>query len=186
MTLSLIARLSTVAVLLGGAALNAQIPKDNDVWKMRCNVLASAEQGIEAGKIPAPLLTATRGVPASKFITFALDRSGMGEHNVSCAMFYMAAIANRLGNGGKVDPSAAHDATVLANAEIKVAHGQSLSFSDKIKQTTARANELLTPSLTAAELTAVIQAASTMPLSLTAPAQSAQLTRPVTSSRSGR
>jgi hypothetical protein len=149
--------------------MHGQIPKDNEVWKMRCNLLASQDQAIQNGTVPAPLVAATRGVPGAKFNTFGFDRSGMNQHYVACTMFYLAAIADRAGNGGKVDASASHDALVLAELDVKDAHGQDLTFSEKFKRTSGKATELTTPSLTSAELMAVIDAASTMPLSLNPP-----------------
>ena len=160
------------ALLLGAStALHAQLPQNNDVWKTRCNLLASSASAIQNGNPPSVLVAATRGVASHPYYVLAVDRSQADQHYVACTMFYMAAISAKLGNGGKPDPSAADDYLVLAGAEVKDARGESLTMSERFKRLQIKASAITGKSLTStpAETTAVIDASTTMPLSLTPP-----------------
>lgn len=156
--------LAAVAMLLLGASAKAQLPTDNDAWKARCNVLRAAEMQFQNGEIAPELAAATRGVQGSKFVAFAWDRGSSGEHNVACVMYLMAAIADRKGNGGKVDIGAAEDAETLAKVELKLLHGEKLTFSEKLKVAETKVGQIISSSLTQKEADAVLVAASTVPI----------------------
>jgi len=170
---ALVRRIACVFSLALGvsAALHAQLPQNNEVWKTRCNLLASSASAIQNGHPPVVLATATRGVSSHPYYVLAVDRSQADQHYVACTMFYMAAISAKMGNGGKADPSAADDYLVLAGAELKDARGESLTMSERFKRFQIKASALSGKSLTStpAETSAVIDASTTMPLSLTPP-----------------
>jgi len=153
------------------SALKAQLPQNNEAWKTRCNLLAASASAIENGNPPAVLLRATRGVASHPYYVLAIDRSQADQHYVACTLFYMAAISARAGNGGKSDPSAASDYATLASAELKDAHGESLTMSERFKRIEIKASFLTGKSLTSTptETSAVIDASTTMPLTLTPP-----------------
>ena len=160
------------ALLLGAStALHAQLPQNNEVWKTRCNLLAASANAIQNGNPPSVLVAATRGVSSHPYYVLAVDRSQADQHYVACTLFYMAAISARAGNGGKADPSAADDYAILAGAEVKDARGESLTMSERFKRLEIKASALSGKSLTSTptETTAVIDASTTMPLSLTPP-----------------
>jgi hypothetical protein len=170
-------KLSAVLLLAFGISvtLRAQLPQNNDTWKTRCDLLAASANAIENGHPPAVLVAATRGVSSHSFFVLAVNRSQEEQHYVSCALYYMAAIAAREGNGGKTDLDAANDYLVLAGAEVKSAHGQSLTMAEYFKQLKIKASGLTGQSLTStpAQTEAAIVASSTMPLSLTPPVTTA-------------
>ena len=156
-------------VLGMSTALRAQLPENNDAWKMRCNLLAASATAIQNGNPPAVLLAATRGVNSHPYYVLAVDRAQAGQHYVACTLFYMAAMSARAGNGGKPDLAAASDYAVLAGAEAKDARGESLAFSERLKRLQIKASGLTGKPLTStpAETSAVIDASTTMPLTLT-------------------
>ena len=156
--------LAALAMLFFSSAAHAQLPTDNDAWKARCNSLRAAELQIQNGKIAPELVAATRGVQGSKFLAFAWDRGSSGEHNVACVMYLMAAIADRTGNGGKVDVGGAEDAELLAGVEMKLLHGEKLTFSEKLKVAETKVGQIIASSLTQKEADAVLVAASTVPI----------------------
>ena len=165
-------RLAALAAVLGiAASMHAQLPQNNEAWKTRCNLLASSASAIENGNPPAALVAATRGVNSHPYYVLAVDRSQADQHYVACTLYYMAAISARLGNGGKADPSAASDYLVLAGAEFKDAQGESLTMGERFARLKVKASGLSGSSLssTPAETTAVIDASTTMPLTLNAP-----------------
>lgn len=161
-------RIATVsaALIVSAAAAHAQMPTDNDTWKARCKSLSSMAGDLN--HLTPSTASLTRGLPGAKFQTFAFDRQAAGQHNVACAMFYMAAIASQAGNGGKADPSAAHDALVLANLEVKAMHNEPASFTENLVRTKAKAIEIARPSLTIDDEEKVVLATTTVPFSTTA------------------
>ena len=164
-------RVAVALTILFGmvAALHAQqLPVNNDTWKTRCSVLASAAPAIVNGSTPSALVSATRGVAGRPFYVLAVNRAEAEQHYVACTMYYLAAISARTGNGGKVDADAANDYTVLAGSELKLAKGQSLSFSETFKRLQIKVSGLTgtTMTLTPNETSAAIEAATTMPLSV--------------------
>lgn len=177
MTTSFLRRSLTLLLAAGSVtALHAQLPSDNAVWKTRCGVLTSAAPSIEKGATPAALVTATRGVAGAKFFRLAVDRSQEGQHQVACALFYLAAVADRAGNGGSTDTSAAGIASTLAAAEIKESQGQSLSFAERMAWARTKVSLVSGAGLTSVETQAVIVASTTMPLSLNpAPSPNTQM-----------
>jgi len=156
-------------VLGFSTALRAQLPQNNEAWKTRCNLLAASASAIENGNPPAVLLRATRGVSSHPYYVLAVDRAQADQHYVACTLFYMAAISARAGNGGKPDPSAAADYAILAGAELKDTRGESLTMTERFKRIEIKASALTGKSLTStpAETSAVIDASTTMPLTLT-------------------
>jgi len=165
---------TVVAFLLAlgvSAAAHAQLPQNNEAWKTRCNLLASSANAIQNGNPPSVLVAATRGVVSHPFYVLAVDRSQADQHYVACTLFYMAAISARMGNGGQSDPSAANDDAILAGAELKDARGESLTLSEHFKRLQIKASGLSGKALTStpAETSAVINASTTMPLTLTPP-----------------
>jgi hypothetical protein len=168
MTRPSVLRLFAALLVVAGFAsvAHAQLPVNSDVWKTRCNLLASQSAAIDAGHPPSMLVSATRGVSSHPFLVLAVNRSDAEQHYVSCAMYYMAAMAARNGNGGAKDPSAASDYSVLASAELKDATKQSLTLSERYKRLKFKASNLGGLSSSPAETSAAIDASSTMPLSL--------------------
>jgi len=159
--------IAAFVILLGvTAAAHAQLPVNNDMWKMRCNLLASQASAIQNGNAPALLISATRNVAAKPFVVIAVNRAENEQHFVACTMYYMAAIAAFRAH----DTSNGADYAVLAGAEFKDATKQSLTFSEKMKRVKFKAANL-TSSLTSspAETQSALDAAGTMPLSLTPP-----------------
>ena len=154
-------RFATVAAALlvsaSSVAALAQMPSDNDTWKARCSVLAA--QAADLSHITPSVEALTRGVAGSKFQTFGFDREAAGQHQVACTMFYLAAIANQAGH----DASAAKDAQLLANLEIKTTHGQPPSFSEGITRTKVKAIEITHPALTLSDEEKIVSAATTIP-----------------------
>ena len=150
---------SAAAVLLtaSAAAAHAQMPRDNDAWKSRCAVLAS--QTADLNHLSPAVAELTRGVPGSKFQTFGFDRQAAGEHNVACTLFYLAAIANQASK----DASAAKDAQLLANLEVKAMKGQQPSFTENLSRTKIKAYEITRPALTLTDEEKVLLAATTIP-----------------------
>jgi hypothetical protein len=156
-----------IALILfsAAAALHAQLPVDNLAWRDRCKLLTSLDKTIQSGAIPQSLVSATRKVAGQKFITFAFDRAQNGEHNVACTLFYMGEIAIRAGNGG-TDAITTRHAPLLAQGEAKVAAGKPLTTGDKMKRSSMKMHQARVPALTSADLQAVIDAADTLPISL--------------------
>jgi hypothetical protein len=156
------------------AAAHAQLPSNNEVWKSRCNLLASQSSAIDAGNLSPALITSTRGVSSHSFLVLAVNRSDADQHYVSCVMYYMAAVAARNGNAGAKDATAASDYAVLAGAERKDATQQSLTMSERMKRIKFKATNLSGLSSSPTETTAALTASTTMPLSLTANYNTAQ------------
>jgi hypothetical protein len=146
--------------LSAGMALHAQMPTDNDTWKARCNALASVSDITH----PTPQIVAlTRGVAGSKFRTFGFDRDAAGQHKVACTLFFLGAVADQAGNGGKQDSSSAEDNATLARLQIKAMHGESPTFSERITVAKVKALEVTRPALTQADEENVMNAATTIP-----------------------
>jgi hypothetical protein len=159
-------------IVATAATLQAQqLPKDNDVWKTRCALLASYDNAIQTGAMPPALVSATRGVAGEKFAILATERSQDTQHNVACTMFYLAAISVRAGNGPKLTPKlqakAVKNYSLLGHYEFEVAHGQKPQMTERMKRASIKAKNFGTPlTLNADESGMVIAAATTMPLSV--------------------
>jgi len=167
---------AVLLLVLGiSATAHAQLPVNNDAWKTRCNLLASQASAIQNGNAPALLVTATRNVASKPFLVLAVNRADAEQHFVSCAMYYMASISAFRSH----DASDGADYAVLADAEFRDATGQSVTFSEHMKRMKFKASNL-TSSLTSspAETQAAIDAAGTMPLSLTLPVTRAEVSYP--------
>ena len=168
---SVLIRCFTVCLLVFGfsTALHAQLPRNNEAWKTRCNLLAASATALQNGNPPAVLVASTRGVSSHPFYVLAVKRAQADQHYVACTLYYMAAISARAGNGGKPDLAAASDYAVLAGAEAKDARGESLTMSERFKRLQIKTSGLTGKSLTStpAETSAVIDASTTMPLTLT-------------------
>jgi len=169
-------RLATVsaAILLAtaSAALHAQMPTDNDAWKGGCNTLRS----VDLSHLSPASIAMTRGVPASKFVTFGFDRDAAGQHQVACTLFYLGAIAAQAGNGAKADTTAsAHDVAVLAQLQVKAMSHQEPSFAESMTRMKMKAYEIKQPALTVAEEERVLNAATTIQFTAAVPSRPAQM-----------
>jgi hypothetical protein len=128
---------------------------DNDLWKSRCLSLSAQSDAIDKGSAPPELLQTTHGIPGAKFAAVGDGRAHAGQHYIACTMYYTAAMADHMGNGGKVDAGRAHTYIVLAGAEAKRAAGLPLSFKEKMDRTSGKLNPVGKGSLTPADLAAV-------------------------------
>jgi hypothetical protein len=132
----LVVTLPLLAIL--AATARAQEPTDSDVWKSRCLVLNAAADSIAKG-FPSPqLLATTQGIPGAKFFAVAHERSLAGQHYIACTLYYTAAIAERQGNGGKIDLGKAKSDVFLGGVELKRSTGQTLSFKEKMESTSGK------------------------------------------------
>ena len=155
-----------LALLLASApSMHAQMPNDNQTWKARCETLAAVQATIDAGAMTPKLVATTHGIPGSDFTMLALDRAHGEQHAVACTLFYMAAIAERNGNGGHgVDSLAAENRAILAHAEFLKLHNQPVPMSASLRLTGVEARHLLVPTPNEDQVRAVLTAATTMPL----------------------
>jgi hypothetical protein len=161
-------RLFAAAVLLAAAAAHAQLPTDSQPWKDRCNLLASASAAIGSGHVPPMLNRVTRGVPSHGFLVLAVDRAQQGQHYVACTLYYLAAVADRAGNGGTPIPAQAFDEAIIGGSELKLAHHRHLNMTEHEKRIKFKVEELTGKplSLTPDQTQAVIDASSTMPITM--------------------
>jgi len=169
-------RILSLTILLGVAtAASAQLPVNSEVWKERCNLLASSSAAIQNGKMPAELAAATRGVTARGFIVLAVNRAQAGQHYVACTMYYLAAISERAGKGA--DLTAAGDDAIVAGSELKLAQGQHLRMKEHTTRIAMKMHEMTGKPLilTPPETSAVLEAATTAPVTLTAAVPPANL-----------
>ncbi len=154
-------------LLTAATTLQAQLPRDSGTWKARCTLLSNNAANIQAGKTPAGLVAATRGIPGQDFYTMAVDRSEAGERYVACTYFYAAAIAYRAGNGGNHDYKSSYNDTVLAAAEVRLAHHQHLTMTQHAKRIEAKAQNFgKTLTLNGDASQKVQDAGSTFPITL--------------------
>jgi len=161
-----------LVVALCGRAY-AQMPSDDDTWKARCNALSANTAAIDKGSAAQNLLQTTHGIAGEKFEAVAHERAGAGQHYIACTLYYTAAMAQHMGNGGKIDAGRAHTDVVLAGAELKRATGVSLSFSERMDTTGSKMPSVKkTPPLTPADVNAVFGAFNgTGPVAVPASAQ---------------
>ena len=150
---------------VAGAVL-AQLPMNNDAGKARCNVLAAAQKAIDAGIVPGPLVAATRGVPGRDFFVLAVDRAQAKQHYVACTMYFLAAIADRAGNGGHQDATQASNEAIVGGSELKLARGFHLKMAEHATRIKMKVEEMTGQplSLTPPQTSAVLNAATTMPI----------------------
>jgi len=154
-------------LLTASTTLHAQLPVDSGTWKARCLLLSSNAANIQAGKTPAALVAATRGLPGADFYTMAVNRSQDGDRYVACTYYYAAAIAERAGNAGKHDYTAAYNDTVLAAAELRLAHHQHLTMTQHVKRFEMKVNASTTSLTLNSEQSQKIQdAGGTFPITL--------------------
>ncbi len=156
--------LAFAALSFSAAAAHAQMPEDNAAWTARCAMLNSLATQIDGGHVPASLAAGTHGVPSIEFATFGFDRSRASEHNVACTMFFMAAIAERNGNGAAANPKTAHNLLVVAQSEVALAHKVKVTTLQHMKRGEEEAKQVKAKSLTADQSSAVLAAADTLPL----------------------
>ncbi len=159
----------TFALLTSSFALHAQLPRDNEAWKLRCNLLQANNAAIAAGHAPVPLVQGTRGLPGLQYMTFGFDRREAAQHNVACVFFYMGAIAEGAGNGGKPDLAKARAHAEVALAEFQQVHGQKVPISERMKRFDAKLGQTRASDISAEQATAILNAASTMPVTLQPP-----------------
>lgn len=137
---------------------HAQEPTDSDVWKSRCLSLGAHADAIDKGSAPPEMLQTTHGIPGAKFAAVGYERGNAGQHYIACTMYYTAALAEHMGNGGKIDPGRAHTDIVLAGAEAKRAAGLPLSFKEKMDRASGKLIPTGKNGLTPADLGAVYAA----------------------------
>jgi hypothetical protein len=159
---------AAVVLLLSVPALRAQLPTDSMVWKARCDFLSKLDSQLQTGTVPPMLVAATRGVAGQSYTTFGWDRLRDGDPNVACTLFYMALIADRSGNGGKPAAFITRNAGILAHDESSPVRSQ-LTVAQRVKRSEIKLHQMRVPALTSAQLQAVLDAATTMPISLTPP-----------------
>lgn len=111
---------------------HAQLPVDSDTWKARCLYLNTNAAAIDKGSATPELLAITHGITADKFAAVAHERSNAGQHYIACTLYYAAAMADHMGNGGKINPGRAHGFINSGDIEEKRASGQSLPFKEKM------------------------------------------------------
>jgi hypothetical protein len=133
--------------LVGGRA-SAQMPSDNDMWKARCTALSASASAIDHASAPPELLQTTRGISGDKFSAVAHERAGAGQHYIACTLYYTAAMAYHMGNGGRIDGSKAHTNVVLGGTELKLATGQPLTFGEKMDRASSKLPSSRTAPLT--------------------------------------
>ncbi len=155
-------------------AAQAQMPVDNLAWKGRCIRLNAMKGAIEAPVLDPALAQSAQGVTSEKFMTMGFDRARAKEHYVACTMFYMAAIAQRAGNGGvKPNPRSAHNLDVVALAEYQLAQQQKLTMVEHVKRAEVELKEVAAKPLTAEDSAQIIHAASVLPVTSEAAAAAA-------------
>jgi hypothetical protein len=137
---------------------HAQAPTDNDAWKSRCLALSANADSIDKGSASTELQQGTKGIAGAKFAAVAHERGGAGQHYVACTLYYTAAIAERMGNEGKPDPSRAHADTILAGIELKRISGKPLSFKEKMNHTSGDVKSMANGGLSPAEIAEVFGA----------------------------
>ena len=96
--------------------------------------------------------------PARSFAAVGAERANAGQHYIACTMYFTAALAEHMGNGGKIDPGRGHTDIVLGGAEAKRASGIPLSFREKMDRTSTKLNPVGKNSLTPQDLAAVYAA----------------------------
>jgi hypothetical protein len=136
----------------------AQMPTDNDTWKARCTALSGNASAIDHGSAPPALLQTTKGISGDKFAAVAHERAGAGQHYIACTLYYTAAMAYHMGNGGKIDVSKGHSDAVLGGTELKLATGQSLTFGEKMDRTSGKLPSMKKEQLTPADVASVFAA----------------------------
>ncbi len=171
-TLSATLRSVLVLLALGIAAspsMHAQLPVNDVAWKDRCELLAASANSIQSATPPAALVSLTHGVPAHGFFVLAVDRAQAGQHFVACTMYFLAALADRAGNGGMRDPLMAANYATIGGSEDKLAHGHHLNMHEHVIRVKMKVEEMTGKplSLTPPETSAVLDASTTMPVSLT-------------------
>ena len=158
-------------LLSASAAMRAQLPVNDLAWKDRCELLAASANAIQSATPPAALASLMHGVPARGFFVLAVDRAQAGQHFVACTMYYLAALADRAGNGGMRDPNPlmAVNYATIGGSEDKLAHGHHLNMHEHVTRVKMKVEEMTGKplSLTPPETTAVLDASTTMPVSLT-------------------
>jgi len=130
--------LSLSLLFLMVSTARAQEQTDSDVWRSRCVALNAAADSIDKGFPPQALLGTTKGIAGAKFAAVAHERGLAGQHYIACTLYYTAAMAERLGNDGKIDLSKAHSYVFLGGIELKRSTGQSLSFKEKTELTSGK------------------------------------------------
>lgn len=155
---SVFASIAAALVLSAAStAAHAQMPVDNDTWRARCTALSDFTADLS--HLTPGVMAMTRGVEGSKFQTFAFDRQAAGQHNVACALFFLAAIANQSAR----DEVGARDAALMAVLEVKGMRNQSVSFSESLTRTKVKAIEIRRPVLTIPDEEKIMLAATTIP-----------------------
>jgi hypothetical protein len=149
---------------------HAQEPVDSDAWKSRCLALNTAAESIDKGSATPELLATTKGIAGAKFAAVAHERAGAGQHYIACTLYYTAAMAERMGNGGKIDPAKSHSDVFFGGIELKHATGEALTFKEKMEATSGKVTGSVKSSqLSPVEVAAVFAAFSDAPTDVAKP-----------------
>jgi hypothetical protein len=163
--------LALPVVLLFVSFVHAQEPLDSDAWKSRCLALSTAADAIDKGSATPELLSTTKGIAGAKFAAVAHERAGAGQHYIACTLYYTAAMAERMGNGGKIDPARSHSDVFLGGIELKHATGEPLTFKEKMEAASGKVTGSVKSSqLSPVEVSAVFAAFSNAPTDVANPA----------------
>lgn len=141
------------------------MPTDNDAWKARCLLLQSVENPQGTARVPYWVAAATHGLPGPQFTEFGWDRDRAGQHYVACTFFYLGAIADHQRGKGHADRVHARESATMGLIETKLAIHQTPSLRENMTADHAKLAEIPKPALTIPQEQAMLDAASTMPLS---------------------
>jgi hypothetical protein len=162
--------LALPVVLFVASSMHAQEPLDSDAWKSRCLALNSAAESIDKGSATPELLSTTKAIAGAKFAAVAHERAGAGQHYIACTLYYTAAMAERMGNGGKIDPAKSHSDVILGGIELKHATGEALTFKEKMEATSGKVTgSVKNNQLSPVEVAAVFAAFSDAPTDVAKP-----------------
>jgi hypothetical protein len=151
------------------SAVYAQMPTDNDTWKLRCNLL---HDNVSRLGVAPPWLTSTpQQVAGPRYTTFGWDRDHAAQPAVACVLFYLGAIADHNAPVNHADHIHSIESSTMGLVEWQTLHGQKITDRQKITRVHAKAAEIPKPALTVPEEEAIVAASSTMPLSAPARAR---------------
>jgi len=142
-------------LLMVGVVARGQMPVDSDAWKARCTALSTSGSAIDHGSAPPELLQTTRGIAGDKFAAVAHERGAAGQHYIACTLYYTAAMAYHMGNGGKIDVGKAHSEVGLGETEFKLATGVPLTFGEKMDRASGKLPKVKAAPLTPLDVQSV-------------------------------
>ncbi len=143
-----------LCALVAASALSitshAQALNDSPTWTRTCSQLSAMSKDIDNGHADIAIVRALSSVSGTTLASVAHERSAAGQHQVACALYYSAAIAEHA-NG--LNGTKAHTDVMMGAVEVKRANGQKLGFMDRI----ALVNDAQNPPPTAADFALVSQ-----------------------------